>query len=235
VVLIERVGSELAHQPAPIVSDCAYVVNGCHRRSFRVGTTIRLPRNADLWQRLSAALWASEDRVAGRFIDLPGLIAKVNSHLGQQGVDSGAISFQDFVGNEAADALAGAAAREIEVPRDIVDSISAVDRKAHQVITHLLRTSLLAVNFQGGEPVHHPPKKVPVEKARPPALPHTPFYSGNKNQVLHLLEVLPRQPPRRHLVHWPLYRGSGPNTPLPTCEPQRGWCPGSRGTPHWPS
>ncbi len=109
-----------------VKSDSTYVINGCTRHlSAWKALHWQKVHNADLWKELDALL---ENRLTESF-----LITKVKGHASVSDVRRGKVKFEDTIGNDAADALAGKGASLQALPLAQIRQVKALHVVAFEV------------------------------------------------------------------------------------------------------
>ena len=168
ILVVESFGKELALSEAPVYTDCSYVINGVWARA-RPGHKLKITgQNGDLWQRLERAM-----RKAGPQLLLHYRLRKVKAHTKQADWDAGTITAEQFAGNEAADGMAGEAARMNQVDPLQAKAVVEVETKAKAIIRSLLRTCHLAIQHAATQPKQQEVSAPGKPRGRP-AKPKTP-------------------------------------------------------------
>ena len=133
-----------------MVSDCKLVVDGLALRSNLLknnpGGTQQKSRvkgegNQDLWKELMEI--AAERMQEGHNI----IITKVKAHAEAYHILAGMITWEDFVGNEFADAFAKVGAAMNQLEQFEVDKVKSVDKEAWAIQSRILFTNMEAIRL----------------------------------------------------------------------------------------
>ena len=123
-----------------LISDCSFVTEG-----FDIITHGKFEKfkHSDLWVQLQEMVLRR--RSAGFRVT----VRKVKAHVEEWHLVAGLISFEDFTGNEFADAFAKQAANMLAVPRAQVKEIKDIDKKALLIQKRIIATNAMAISCKG--------------------------------------------------------------------------------------